>query len=180
MTDRRSVARGKQKQTGTPTSSLPGLPSTTSSPSSSLSNLTHPNKPKKGIKPFFRNLFGGGKQSTKKQEPPTIVAEANDTSQNAVPATESANAAQDDPLQSRRLDIDLSEDPNHQWKVDAIGYSIQVIDLFENLTDIVGLVVPDALGQALKKITTILEILKVHSSFRLVQQSLINHSGCFI
>ena len=61
-------------------------------------------------------------------------------------------AAQHDCLQSKHLGIDLSEDPNHQWKVDAIGYSIQVIDLFENLTDIVGLVVPDALGQALKKL----------------------------
>ena len=177
MTDRHP---NKQKGAGTPISKLPEVDSTTSS---SALNTTPVKKPKRGLKPLFRDLhdlFARGKQSTKQQEQSAVISDTNDTSQNSVPTSESATAAQDDSLQSKRLDIGISNDPNDQWKVDAIDYSIQVIELFGSLTDIIGLVVPDALGQVLEKITTILEKLKVRSLFGLILQSSVNHSGCFI
>lgn len=66
-------------------------------------------------------------------------------------------------LQSKRLNFDLAEDPNYQRKLDAIDYSIEVPDLFERLSEVIALVVPDALGVALKTITAILGRLKVRS-----------------
>jgi len=181
MTDRRPVAGSKQKDIGDPTSNLPAVDSTTPTPSSNVSNVTLVKEQRRGVMPVPRDLhdqFGGGQSSNKQQEPPTLVSETNDTFQNAVSASESANAAQDGTRESKCLAIiSHSDDPNDQWKADAIKYSAQVIDILESLTDIIGSFAPDALGQALEKITTILEKLKVRSSFWLVVQSSATHSG---
>jgi len=167
MTDRRLVAGSKQKDIGDLTSNLPVVDSTTASPSSNVSNITQFNKQRRGVKPFFRDLFGSSKHPTKKQEPPTSATDTGNTSKDAIPANDSAYAVQDDSLQIKHFSIGFSDGPSDQWRLHAIEYSILVIDLFESLTDIMTFVVPDALGRALKKITAILEKLKVHSLFQL-------------
>jgi len=145
MGDPRTVVRSEQKAIRTiPTPDLPELDSTTPSPSSSVLNTARVNKRKKG---FLRDLFGRGKQSTKKQVPPTIVAENNDASPNADPAKESENVGPDNFLQSKRLSFDSSDDPNYKRKRDAIEYSILVFGLFEDISNLIAPAVPHALGQ---------------------------------
>jgi len=177
MSASRVFSRSKQKDTGAnnPTSGLPGFDSTTSSPSSSVLNVTHAQKPKRGLSSSLRDLLGSRKHSAKK-EPTAIPTKTNDTSENAAPADKSENAAQYDSLQSKRADIDLSDDPNYQPKLDAINYSLEIIELFENLSDVIALAVPDVLGQAVKYITKILEKLKARSLFLLELESSTNYS----
>ena len=66
-------------------------------------------------------------------------------------------------LHSKRLDLDLAEDPNYKQKLKVIDYGIEVLDLFQKLSKVIELVAPNALGVALLTITAILEGLKVRS-----------------
>jgi len=100
-----------------------------------------------GVIPLFRGLLGVGEESTKKQAPSTIATEINDTSQGSISAEELDKIAQDNFLESKRFDIDLTDDPKNRKKRDAIEYGILVIGLFEDISNLIAPAVPHALGQ---------------------------------
>ncbi|KIM19977.1 hypothetical protein M408DRAFT_139390 [Serendipita vermifera MAFF 305830] len=155
------------KETGATPSHSPRVSSDSTSPSSSAS-VSNTNlgasAPKKGIRQSVRDRFSTSKHPPKVQQqqlsPPTTVPTNETVSQIESLPENTGQSLQDDSLQSKRLDIELAEDPHDQQKLKAIEYSIQAISLFEDLSKVLSLLMPDALGQALGKITEILTILK--------------------
>jgi len=132
-----------------------------------MSNTVHVDKQKRGKMSFFRQHRWRGERSSKQSEPPIVVAETNDVSQSDVITGEPINATQG---------IDLSDNPNIQEKLEC---SIQAIDLFEDLSNNVTFVKPDALRMVMGNITKILERIKV-PSFLLVPYSSANYSWCLV
>ncbi|KIM28368.1 hypothetical protein M408DRAFT_23757 [Serendipita vermifera MAFF 305830] len=161
------LSKSRHRETGADPSHPPPASTDTTRPSSpaSTSNTNASLKaPKSGLRQAIRDRFSSNNQTPKEQEqphPPTVAPESETLSLNEVPPETPENPSQDEPLQSERLNIELPEDPHHQRKVDAIEYSIQAISLFEDLSKVISLVLPDALGQVLGKITDILTLLKV-------------------
>ena len=152
----------KQKDSITPTSDLLEVPvglTTPSSSSSTLGTRSRVDGPKKGFRASLRDRFGGTHSNKKDQQ--LRIVESNTTSHNDTLVKELGDNPQDTSLYSKRLDLNLPDGPNHQRKLDTIDYSIQVLGLFDKLSEVISLVVPDALGLALKTITSILEKLKV-------------------
>src|SRR4051794_36581901 len=88
-------------------------------------------------------------------EPTAIIIDASNAPKNDI----QPNDHQPE-LHSERQNLELAKDPHYQQKLDAIGYSIEVLDLFKELSEVLALVLPNALGIALKSITAILERLK--------------------
>ena len=159
------LSGGKRKDTATSTSDQIGVQigSTTPSSSSSRANTPiHVDESKRGFRASLRDRLGGGTQPIKKEQQPTVVG-SNAISQSDPLPNELESTSQDTSLHSKRLDMNLPDDPNHQTKLDTIDYSIQVLGLFDKLSEVISLAVPDALGLALKTITAILEKLKVRS-----------------
>ena len=103
----------------------------------------------------------GGRSNKGRQQPPIVDAEPEATVKINITPSNTQPQTENEPLLSERLNFERDEDPNHERKLKAIDHSIQIIGYFDQLADIVGLVVPDALGLALEKITAILEKLKV-------------------
>ena len=160
------LSGGKRKDTATSTSDQIGVQigSTTPSSSSSRANTPiHVDESKRGFRASLRDRLGGTHSSKKYQQ--LTVVESNTTSEINTLPDKLEGTSQDTSLYSKRLDVNLPDDPNHQQKLDTIDYSIQVLGLFDELSEVVSLVMPDALGLALKTITAILEKLKVR--FRL-------------
>ena len=155
----------KQKDATTPTSDLLEVPTGSTTPSSSSSTLdtfSRVDGPRKGFRASLRDRFSGRTHSNHKDQQPTVI-ESNTTSQKDALPTELEDVPQNTSLYSKRLDVSLPDNPNHQSTLDTIDYSIQVLGLFDELSKFIALVVPDALGLALKTITSILEKLKVRA-----------------
>jgi hypothetical protein len=156
------LSKGKKKELGIPTPDGIGMPPTLDGASASSSNISTPNQvkePKRGPGRWIREHFGSDKSASKKQLP-EILTENDGYAQPQV-TTDDTEPPQTDSLLINRFKIDRDEDANDQKKLDALDISIQVLDAFKKLTDIIGLVLPDALSLALEYITAILEKLKV-------------------
>jgi hypothetical protein len=153
---------GKKKQSDIPTADEVGMSTTSDGASSSFNSIPMPSPvkdPNRTPGSWFREHFGADRSSSKKQLPKTPPE--SEGAQPQIKTEDMEPPPQTDSLLINRLNIDRHEDPKDQRQLDALDISIQVLDAFGKLADVIGLVIPDALGLALENITAILEKLKV-------------------
>jgi hypothetical protein len=153
---------GKKKKSGIPAAEEMGTPTTSDGASPSSSTVPtpgHVKDSKRTPRSSFRERFRGDKSANKKQ--PTETLPENESAQPHVTTDDMQPPTHTDSFLIDRLNIDRHEDPKDQKKLEALEICIQVLDAFNKLADVIGLVMPDALGFALENITGILEKLKV-------------------